>query len=180
LSIHFTKDLTRPDPAPRQKLPRAAVHVETVGPNSHGLVAQLASDTVEPRTAAEIDREMANPNPLALVAFVDGKPVGFKVGHGRDARGHLFESRIGGVLPEYRNRGVATALARHQLDAVAELGYRAVRVHAPHDNSPVIGLALGLGFDIVGMTFDSRRKCALVILERQLTAGSVVAQSGGP
>ena len=87
LSIHFTKDLTKPDPAPRAKGTPAKVHVESVGPTYHGLIAQLASATVEPTTEEDVDREMAaGPDPLALVAFMENRPVGFKIGHGRGGR----------------------------------------------------------------------------------------------
>lgn len=168
VSIKLTKDLTQPDPPPRQKLPAAKVHIETVGPNYHGLIAELATQLIEATTEAEMDREMDGPNPLPLIALVDDKPVGFKIGRGRDVRGHLFESRLGGVLPEYRGRGVATALAEHQINAVSAMGYRALRVHTKHDNTPMIRLCLHQGFNLNGMIYHDRRHLALVVLDRQL------------
>jgi GNAT superfamily N-acetyltransferase len=171
IAIHFTKNLTQPDRPRREKRPPADVRVESVGRDSHGLIAELATETIEPSTEADVEREMQNPNGLALVAFVDNKPVGFKIGHGRDARGHLFESRLGGVLAEYRGRGVAAALARRQIDVVAALGYHVLQVMTRHDNVPMIRLALSQGFHLNGMCFHDRRKMALVILQRPLDAG---------
>jgi ribosomal protein S18 acetylase RimI-like enzyme len=171
LAIRFTKDLTQPDPPRREKLAPAAVHIESVGPNYHGLIAQLASETVEPTDEEDVDRELSGPDPLALVAFVDNQPVGFTIGRGRDARRRVFVSRLGGVLPQYRGRGIGAALARHQLHAAAGMQYPAVRCHTKHDNVPMIRLALGLEFGITGMLFHERRKLALLVLERQVQPG---------
>jgi GNAT superfamily N-acetyltransferase len=168
ISIKLTKDLSKPNPPAREKQPPAKVHIEAVGPNFHGLISELANQTIEATNEAEIDRDMNGPNPLALVAFVDDKPVGFKVGRGRDGRGHLFESRLGGVLPEYRGRGIATALAKHQIQAVTGMGYRALRVHTKHDNGPMVRLCLREGFDLNGMIYHERRRMVIVVLDRQL------------
>jgi ribosomal protein S18 acetylase RimI-like enzyme len=165
IAIHFTKNLAQPDPPPREKVTPADVQVESVGPSYYGLIAQLATDLIEPQTEADIEREMNNPNALALVAFVDAKPAGFKIGHTRDSRGHLFDSRVGGVLPAYRGRGVATALARHQLGSVAAMGCRVLHVHTRHDNVAMLRTCIRLGFNIVGMLHHERRGMNLVVLE---------------
>jgi GNAT superfamily N-acetyltransferase len=168
LSIHFAKDLTIADPPPRDRLPRADVHVESVGPTYHGLIAQMASETIEPTTEADIDLELTGTDPLALVAFIDGKPAGFKVGRARDAKRRLYDSRLSGVLPDHRGRGVATALAQHQLQAVEALGYEAVRSYTRHDNVPQIRALFNLGFDVAGLNFHARRKLAVIVLQRTL------------
>lgn len=172
LSIHFTKDLTKPDPERRARgtAPAAKVHVEAVGPTYHGLIAQLASETVLETTEEQIDRAMAGRDALALVAFVENRPVGFKTGWGREGGRFHYHSHMGGVLPEFRGRGVATALARHQLGAIARLGYRRVRYFTKHDNVPMLRMAIGLGFEIVGMQFKTRERFAQVILEREIGA----------
>ncbi len=171
LSIHFTKDLTKPDLERRVKSAPAQVHVESVGPTYHGLIAQLASETVEPTTEEDVDREMAaGPDPLALVAFAENRPVGFKIGRGHGGRRKVYLSRLGGVIEAFRGRGVAGALARYQLRAAAGTGYSAVRCHTKHDNVPMIRLCLGIGFAINGMLFHEQRKLALVVLERGIGA----------
>jgi ribosomal protein S18 acetylase RimI-like enzyme len=170
LSIHFTKDLRKPDPPKREKVTAAtAVHVEAVGPNYHGLIAQLASETVLGTTEAQIDRAMEGPDALALVAFVDNRPVGFKTGWGRDAGRFYYHSHMGGVLPEFRGMGVATALARHQIRAIAGMGYRKVGYFTKHDNVAMLRMALGLGFEIVGLQFRTQEQFAQVMLERDVT-----------
>jgi predicted GNAT superfamily acetyltransferase len=168
ISIKFTRELTQPDPPPREKGTPLEVHVEAVGPNYHRLIADLATQTIEASSEQDIDRVMTNRTPLALVAFVDNKPVGFKLGYGRDARAHLFESVLGGVLPEFRGRGVARTLARHQIQAVTGMNYRVLRVHTAHDNAAMLGVCLREGFDVSGMFRNDRRKMTLIALTRQL------------
>jgi ribosomal protein S18 acetylase RimI-like enzyme len=77
---------------------------------------------------------------------------------------------MGGVLPGYRGMGIATELARRQLRTVAGMGYTTVGYYTKHDNVPMLRMALGLGFDIVGLQFKPREKIALVILEREIGA----------
>jgi predicted GNAT superfamily acetyltransferase len=50
---------------------------------------------------------------LILIATVDDKPVGFKVGYCRYGR-ETFYSWMGGVLDQYRRKGIATKLADEQ------------------------------------------------------------------
>jgi GNAT superfamily N-acetyltransferase len=162
LSIKLRKDLAQPDPPQRATLPRAKVHVESVGPNYHGLIAQFASETLKPTTEEAIDRAMAGPNSLALIAFVGSTPVGFAVGHGHDNGDGRFEVTQLGVLPAHRDQGVATAILRHALSATPG---RAVRLNTAPDNVPAIRAALHAGFDIAGMLYDARLRAPLVVLE---------------
>jgi ribosomal protein S18 acetylase RimI-like enzyme len=162
LSVKLRKDLAQPDPRLRATPPRANVHVESVGPNYHGLIAQLASETLEPTTEEAIDRAMASPNSLALIAFVGSTPVGFAVGHGHDIGDGRFEVTQLGVLPAHRDQGVATAILRHVLTAMPG---RAVRLQTAPDNVPAIRAALHAGFDIAGMFYDTRLCAPLVVLE---------------
>ena len=39
-----------------------------------------------------------------------------------------------------------------------------------HDNVPMLRMAIGLGFEIVGMQFKTRERFAQVILEREIGA----------
>ena len=50
---------------------------------------------------------------LSLNAFVDEKPIGFKVGYDRFKDGSFY-SWMGGVLPKYRRQKVADTLADKQ------------------------------------------------------------------
>ena len=61
---------------------------------------------------------------LILVAYVEGEPVGFKIGYREDR--FTFYSAKGGVLAEYRRRGIARILLEHMCDTVRSWGYRRI------------------------------------------------------
>jgi len=63
---------------------------------------------------------------LAIVALQEQKPVGFKLGYALDEG--CFYSWVGGVLPEYRGKGVANALLMYQENWALEQGYQQIKV----------------------------------------------------
>lgn len=168
MSIHLTKDLTQPDPLPRERLARAPVHIESVSANYHGMIADLATQAQLPMSEADIDRELAGPDPLALVAFAEGQPVGFTIGRGQDDRHNVYESRLTAVAPPWQDRGIGAALAQRQIESV-RTSYRMIRQTCRHDQVPLLRLALAAGYHLNGMTFDDVNKVARVVLELPLT-----------
>jgi GNAT superfamily N-acetyltransferase len=173
MSIQFVKDLAAPDPPPREKHPPAtAVHIESVSPNFHGLVARLANASgtqASPTTEADVDREVARPGGVALVAFVGDQPVGFAIGHADADEPGVFVSRGGGVVPAERGRGIGVALLG-RLAGAAAAGCVVLRSRARNDDAPTLCAHLKRGFDVVGMVFDARRGAASVLLEMSLAS----------
>lgn len=66
-------------------------------------------------------------NSLVLTAYIDDKPVGFKIGYDRFKDGSFY-SWMGGILPEFRKQGVADKLADHQEKWARERGYQTIRL----------------------------------------------------
>src|SRR5436190_4986219 len=154
--IMFTKDLTVPDPSRRERLPAADVrHVESVGPTYHGLIAELATASGNDTTEADIDSKMTGRDAVALVAFVENRPVGFIIGRG-DTVGGAYISVFGAVLPEWRDRGVGAGLLDQLYKRAVAFGYSTLRCEAHRDDVALIRAALNVGFDVNGLTFDSR------------------------
>jgi GNAT superfamily N-acetyltransferase len=168
-SIHFTKDLTQPDPPPRERFAAADLQrVESVSPNYHGMIAEIASAAAPGTTTeADIDRLMTGPDALALVAFAHDRPIGFVTG--RADGGRIYLCTMGGVLPEWRDRGVGTALLRHVARSAIAFGHPVVRCDARHRDIPLIRAALNSGFDLTGLNFDPRQGAASVRLETSTT-----------
>ena len=74
----------------------------------------------EERVINTFDRE----DLLILLAYVNGEPIGFKIGYKEDR--FTFYSAKGGVLSEYRRRGVARILLQHMCETVRSWGYRRI------------------------------------------------------
>ena len=94
----------------------------------------------EDRIINTFDRE----DLLILLAYVEGSPVGFKIGYREDR--FTFYSAKGGVLSEYRRRGVARILLHHLCETVRAWGYKRVAYDTfptRHGGMTVMGLAEG-------------------------------------
>jgi ribosomal protein S18 acetylase RimI-like enzyme len=87
------------------------------------------------------------PEVIRLKAVLDGQIVGFAGGDIR-ANQKLGWITTLGVLPEYRNRGIATALLEASEDA---LGQPRVRLCVRRSNTPAIRLYDKYGYQQVGV-----------------------------
>jgi GNAT superfamily N-acetyltransferase len=104
---------------------------------------------------------------LILIAEIDGKPAGFKVGYQRNSP-ELFYSWMGGVLESYRRRGIATQLADEQEKWAKNHGYLKVYFKTRNRFSKMIHFGLNRGFKIVDLikkgTIDDYR----IVMEKVL------------
>ena len=89
-----------------------------------------------------------SPPELRKVALVDGAPAGFIVSFIPEPGSRGAYGTIGclGVFPEYRRRGIATALVLDALGLLKARGCEYAYVGTPERNSKAIGLYEGLGF----------------------------------
>lgn len=86
---------------------------------------------------------------LCLVATIDGKLVGYKVGYATSTE--EFRSWFGGVIPSARRQGVATALREAQEQWVAAHGYKRIRCGSKNDFPEMLRLLIGAGYEIVAV-----------------------------
>lgn len=85
---------------------------------------------------------------LALVAEKDGEFLGFKVGYQSDTP-DTFYSWMGGVRPEFRNLGIADALAEYQENWAREKGFKSVYFKTRNRFPAMITFGLKRGFKIM-------------------------------
>lgn len=91
---------------------------------------------------------------VILEALVDGVPAGFKIGY-RENR-FAFYSAKGGVLPEFRRRGVARALLSEMIRIARTKGYRRFTFDTfPNLHPGMTIMALRLGFRIVRADYNA-------------------------
>ena len=98
-------------------------------------------------------------------ACIDGELVGFKVGRSNDPR--TFESWSGGVLPDARQQGIASQLARMQEAWCRAQGFQFIQTETAHDNRAMLTVNLKAGFCITGTRLD-RGTNLKVVLQKQL------------
>ncbi|PHN05613.1 GNAT family N-acetyltransferase [Flavilitoribacter nigricans DSM 23189 = NBRC 102662] len=110
-------------------------------------LSQLIPEFVGPPAAGEYHRRMDGVPHLLLVAFDDTRPVGFKAGYQRDG---YFYSWMGGIIPEYRQLGLAAALAKRQEEWARAAGYDSITFKTRNQHKAMLIFALKNGFDIIG------------------------------
>lgn len=102
---------------------------------------------------------------LVLIARVDGKDVGLKVGFKED---DLFHSWIGGVLPEYRGKGIAKELTHVQHAWAKENGFSEVRTHTDHRFNNMLIHNIKNGFEIVDTQVRAHNGIRKLIMIKKL------------
>lgn len=121
-------------------------------------VVQLSRQIAEftnPHDAGEYEKRLANTPHLILVAYDQNLPVGFKVGYEREGG---FYSWMGGVLPEYRENGIAQKLADEQEAWAKQQGYPHVTFKTRNRHRSMLLFAIKNGFQIIG--FEKRQDIA--------------------
>ncbi|EIX9082254.1 GNAT family N-acetyltransferase [Klebsiella aerogenes] len=103
---------------------------------------------------------------IALIAYSEGKPAGFKLGYAIDDK--LFYSWLGGVLPAYRQSGVAQRLLIAQEECARVKGYCRLQVKTRNSFPGMLRLLIKNNYHIIdlekkGLVADYR-----VLLEKNL------------
>ena len=118
-----------------------------------------------PPPLKEYKRRLDGVPHLILVAFENDKAVGFKVGYERDGG---FYSWMGGVLPSYRRRNVATRLAQYQEKWAQEHGYDCVTFKTRNQHLNMLLFSLRRGFIVVGFKEKDDPTANRIILRKVL------------
>lgn len=153
----------------------ANAKIDVVGQNDLPVVLELYNQMFRPQKDAQFFRRryMGRYNPLILVASLDERPVGFFCGF--ELKPSTFFAWLYGVLPEFREAGVASQLADAAHAWAAEHDYSLMRFECQNQHRAMLQMAITQGFDIVGVRWDSDRNANLVIFEKTIAAGA----SGG-
>ena len=84
---------------------------------------------------------------LILTAYNDHNPIAFKIGYHRHSDGSFY-SWMGGVLPNYRRKGIGNNLADHQETWAKKKSYNSIRLQTREKHNAMLALAINRGFQI--------------------------------
>lgn len=104
---------------------------------------------------------------LVLLAMEEASVVGYKLGFER--KPNKFYSWLGGVDPNYRNKGIASELTKRQHYWCRENGYDSIRTHTKNKWREMLILNIRHGFDVIGTFTDDKGEPKL-ILEKKFTS----------
>ncbi len=118
-----------------------------------------------PPNAAEYNRRLTGLPHSILVAYLDEQPAAFKVGYERDGS---FYSWMGAVLPAYRQKGLAKALADAQEAWAKNAGYSSITFKTRNQHKGMLIFALKNGFNIIGFKEKEILAHHRILLRKQL------------
>ncbi len=127
-----------------------SLSIEEVDAASYGTIFRL-NQTIfaEERIINTFERS----DLMMLLASVEGRPVGFKIGY-RENR-FTFYSAKGGVLADYRRKGIARAMLHDMMRRAGEKGYsRFVFDTFPNRHPGMTILGLREGFRVMKADYN--------------------------
>lgn len=101
---------------------------------------------IDPHPVSVYEQRLSPVPHLILMAEVDEKPVGFKVGYQRE---DYFYSWMGAVLPSFRRLGVAQKLADYQEKWAKSEAYTTIRCKTRNHHKEMFIFALKNDFNVV-------------------------------
>jgi len=120
-----------------------------------------------PYNQAEYLKRLKGVKHLILTAQIEKNSVAFKVGYDRFQDGSFY-SWMGGVDPNYRRKGLATALADYQENWAARQGYGSVRIKTYRRHNHMLQFALNRGFRIVRIIPNPVESETILWLQKEL------------
>jgi ribosomal protein S18 acetylase RimI-like enzyme len=100
-----------------------------------------------PKALADINAKIDRHSHLLLVAYVNEKPVAYKLGYAKSAE--KFYSWLGAVLPEFRGQGIAKALLIYQEAYVRSCGYKTIEVRSMNCFKRMLQMLIAHNYQIV-------------------------------
>lgn len=98
---------------------------------------------------SEYKNRLKNVKHLVLTAYLNKKPVGFKIGYESQTKQNFY-SWIGGVLPKYRQLGIAEKLIEYQEQWANKAGYLRILLKTRRKHKAMIKLLQKHGFLQIG------------------------------
>ena len=116
---------------------------------------------------SEYESRLNNDKHLILTAYIDNKPVGFKIGYETQSK-QYFYSWMGGVVPKYRRWGIAEKLYRYQEHWVKQVGYCGILLKTRSKHIAMIKFLHKHGFIQMGIIPHNPDEETRILFEKKL------------
>jgi ribosomal protein S18 acetylase RimI-like enzyme len=130
-------------------------------------ISNQIPEFVAPYSAGEYYKRLSGVEHILLIAEWDGMPTGFKAGYAKNDR--IFYSWMGGVLPKFRGRGTASALAVAQEARLRPLACTTIELKTRNCHRGMLIFALRSGFHITGFSERDTWEEHRIYLRKNLT-----------
>ncbi|NHZ84731.1 MAG: GNAT family N-acetyltransferase [Planctomycetia bacterium] len=131
------------------------------------LISQQIPEFDNAYSKSEYEDRLKDIKHLVLTASLNKKPVGFKIGYATPTRQNFY-SWMGGVLPKYRQLGVAAKLFEFQEQWIIRAGFQRILVKTRYKHKAMIKLLLKQGFHQIGIIPYSPNEETRILYEKKL------------
>ncbi|MCJ7802622.1 MAG: GNAT family N-acetyltransferase [Candidatus Marinimicrobia bacterium] len=131
------------------------------------LVSQQIPEFEDAYPKSEHENNFKNIQHLILTAYVNNKPIGFKIGYETRTKQHFY-SWMGGVLSKYRQLGIAEKLMEYQEQWAAQTGYIRILVKTRTKCKAMIKLLQKHGYIQIGIIPQSPDEETRILYEKKL------------
>ncbi|MFL5329758.1 MAG: GNAT family N-acetyltransferase [Gemmataceae bacterium] len=142
--------------------------IEIVGQEDLPTIVELYNRIYRPARdiTAFRRRFLGRHNVLQMIARIEREPVGFFLGF--ELKPTTFFAWFCGVLPEYRQQGVASQLMEAVEEWAKQSHYESIRLECHNSVRPMLQLAIKMDYNITGMLWEHEHGDNLVIFEKML------------
>ena len=131
-------------------------------------VSNQIPELENPHAKEVYESRMKGKKHLILIAYVEEKMVGFKVGYDKFDDGKNFYTWMGGVLPAFRKKGIAEALAQHQEKWIKDQGYQNVILKTRNRHQGMLIFAIKNNFKIIEIEAKDDIEEHRILLKKRL------------
>ena len=121
----------------------------------------------DPYEIPEYSKRLNSTTHHILTAYDNHNPIAFKNGYQRHSDGSFY-SWMGGVLPNYRIKGIANNLADHQDTWAKKNGYISIKIQTREKHKAMLALAINRGFQITNRIEKTSSSNTLIWMNKPL------------
>lgn len=131
-------------------------------------VSNQIPELVNPYPKEVYETRMEGKVNFILIAYAQNKMVGFKVGYDKFQDGENFYTWMGGVLPDFRHKGIASALAKKQEIWILQNGFQNVILKTRNKHSGMLIFAIKNNFKIIKLEARENIEEHRILLRKKL------------
>ena len=131
------------------------------------LVSQQIPEFENAYPKSEYEKRLKGVKHLILTAYLSNKPVGFKIGYETPTKRNFY-NWMGGVLPKYRQLGIAGNLLEHQEQWAIKAGFQRILVKTRRKHTAMIKLLQKHGFLQIGIIPYNPNEETRILYEKKL------------
>ena len=121
----------------------------------------------DPYEIPEYSKRLNSTTHHILTAYDNHNPIAFKIGYQRHSDGSFY-SWMGGVLPNYRRKGIANNLADPQETWAKKNGYISIKMQTREKHKAMLALAINRGFQITSRIEKTSSSNTLIWMNKPL------------